>query len=60
MNEYILEKGKGLLITILIDRMDDIRSFLRQEAAKTDNQLDDALVDIVCDWALKFLKEQKS
>lgn len=59
MNEYILEKGKGLLITILIDRMDDIRSFLRQEAAKTDNQLDDALVDIVCDWGLKFLKEHK-
>ena len=60
MNDYILEKGKGLLITILIDRMDDIRSFLRKEAAKTDNQLDDALVDIVCDWGLKFLKEQKS
>ncbi len=59
MNDYILEKGKGLLITILIDRMDDIRSFLRQEAAKTDNQLDDALVDIVCDWGLKFLKEHK-
>ena len=59
MNDYILEKSKGLLITILIDRMDDIRSFLRQEAAKTDNQLDDALVDIVCDWGLKFLKEHK-
>ena len=59
MNDYILEKGKGLLITILIDRMDDIRSFLRKEAAKTDNQLDDALVDIVCDWGLKFLKEHK-
>ena len=59
MNDYILEKGKGLLITILIDRMDDIRSFLRKEAAKTDNQLDDALVDVVCDWGLKFLKEHK-
>ena len=59
MNDYILEKGKDLLISILIDRAEDIRCFLISEACKTDNQLDDALVDIVCDWGLKFLKEQK-
>lgn len=37
---------KGILIETVLDNIDEISNFLKREAKKTDNQLDDALVDI--------------
>lgn len=52
MNDYI----KCMVIGIVIDSMDTIREYLHSEALKTDNKLDDAMVDTLCDWATDFLE----
>ena len=46
-------------VSVLADNMDSFRTFLRDQAAKTDNKLDDALVEIVVDWLEKYLESLK-
>lgn len=57
MEKYLLEKAKEIAIGVALDKMDDIREFLALEAAKTDNKLDDMMVDTICDWATEFLED---
>lgn len=37
---------KGILVGAVLDNLDDIEVWLKDEAKKTDNKLDDALVDV--------------
>lgn len=52
----IVSAALPMALDYAIDQMDDVRAFLLAEAQKTDNKLDDLLVETGCDWAIDFLK----
>jgi hypothetical protein len=59
IGKQILKAALPLAIQFVLDNMDTIRDFLKAEAQKTDNSLDDMIVNVSVDWFEGFLKELK-
>lgn len=55
----LIDAALPMALDYAIDQMDDVRAFLVKEAQKTDNQLDDIIVQTGCDWAESFLQGVK-
>jgi len=57
--QWILKNFGGIVIDLALENIEGIRSYLKVEAEKTSNKLDDYLVDTVVDWLTEFLEDLK-
>lgn len=57
--QWLLKNFGGIIIDLALENIEGIRSYLKAEAEKTTNKLDDYLVDTVVDWLTEFLEDLK-
>jgi len=57
MGKWIFENVGGLFLDLAINNVGVLRDFLRAEALKTTNRMDDMLVDIVVDYLHDLLED---
>lgn len=57
--KWLVSNLGGVAIDLVVANMDEVKDFLRAEAAKTTNTLDDLLVDALTDWLEEYLLELK-
>lgn len=57
--QWLLKNFGGIVIDLALENIEGIRSYLKVEAEKTSNKLDDYLVDTVVDWLTEFLEDLK-
>jgi len=50
---------KAVIVNAVLDNIDDVAEMLRKEAKKTDNKLDDVIVDTFVDGLRIFLSAMK-
>lgn len=63
LKAQLLSALLGQLLPVVIqfglDNLEEFRKFLQEQAKKTDNKIDDYMVDVICDWAKGFLEAAK-
>lgn len=57
--QWVLKNFGGIVIDLALENIEGIRAYLKTEAEKTSNKLDDYLVDTVVDWLTEFLEDLK-
>ena len=57
--KWLISNGTEVLIDLAISNLKHFEDFLRKEAEKTTNKLDDQLVGVVIEWFAEYLKDLK-
>ena len=60
VRKWVIKNVGGLAIDFVLDHMAEVKVFLQREAEKTENTMDDFLVDAVVDWGQGYLEDLKA